>query len=128
MTVETYGVIANLILLESLSKINTKKKGSPRIKIITDNKEVIKGCNNPPEIINANQTMVLEYDLWRLIWDLIPKIKATLVFQWQPGHQDELKTGEKIHGPFKRPSQINIENDRAAGKNDTTFQPTPRPL
>ena len=60
LTVETNGVIANPILLESLSKINTKNKGSPRIKIITNNKEVIKRCNNPPEIINANQTMVPE--------------------------------------------------------------------
>ena len=121
LTVESYGVIANLILLKTLSKINTNNTGKPRIQVITDNKEVMKRCNNPPEISNANQTMVPEYNLWELIWELIPDIQATLNFKWQPGHQDELKSDEKIHDPFKRSTQINIENDRVAEKNDTTL-------
>ena len=112
LTVESYGVIANLILLKTLSKINTNNTGKPKIQVITDNKEVIKRCNNPPEITNANQTMVPEYNLWRLTWELVPDIRASLNFKWQPGHQDELKPGEKIHGPFQRSTQINIENDR----------------
>ena len=80
--------------------MNSNNSRKPIIQIITDNKEVIKRCKIPPEGINANQTMVPEYDLWKLIWHLIPNIQATLLFEWQPGHQDELDTGEKIHGPF----------------------------
>ena len=38
--------------------------------------------------------MVPEYDLWKMIWDIIPTIHAQLIFHWQPGHQDELKLGE----------------------------------
>ena len=116
LTVESYGVITNLICLTALNKVNQEKSGNPTIRLVTDNKEVIKRCKSPPEIINANQIMIPEYDLWTLIWELIPKIQAKLIFQWQPGHQDKLDSGEKVYGPYQRKAQINIENDRAAGK------------
>ena len=68
---------------------------------------------NPPEIINASQTMAPDYDLWKLTQDLIQQIKVKLHFTWIKGHQ--VKSGQKLHGPYLRPTQINIDMDREAG-------------
>ena len=35
-------------------------------------------------------------------------------YQWVKGHQDELVDGTKIHGPFVRPVQTNIDMDYLA--------------
>ena len=113
LTAETYSTIAILIIINELCK-TYQFHASNSIKIINDNKEVIRRCNERPEIINANQTLVAEYDLWQLTHDLIAQIPITLKFAWQKGHQDELPNGQKIAGPFRRHAQINIEMDRMA--------------
>ena len=115
LTVETYGILANLLILKIISTIIKDDTRKPIILLICDNKEVINRCQKEPETIKSNQTMVPEYDLWKMLWDIIPTINANLKFTWQPGHMDELETGEKIYGPFQRAVQINIENDRDAG-------------
>ena len=62
LTVESYGVISNIILLEVISRLRPSNQGKPVIRIILDNKEVIKRCQEPPDVLNANQTMIPEYD------------------------------------------------------------------
>ena len=116
LTAESYGVIAILIILRELCiDIEEQRIQNKTITILTDNKEVIQRCKNPPEVINASQTMAPDYDLWKLTQDLIQQIKVKLLFMWIKGHQDELKSGQKLYGLYLRPTQINIDMDREAG-------------
>ena len=122
LTTETYGTIAILVILKELCK-NLNNHETIVITIINDNKEeVIKRCKETPAIINANQTMVAEYDIWQFAHELIDQIPLQLNFVWQKGHQDELTNGQKIEEPFRCPAQINIEMDREAGKKMETHQ------
>lgn len=43
-------------------------------------------------------------------------LPITVKAEWIKGHQDENKKGRKIHGPFPRLVEINIEMDRRANK------------
>ena len=121
LTAESYGTIAILIILREVC-CNLQTNKTPVVTITNDNKEVMKRCQEKPEIINANQTMVAEYDLWQLMHELIEQIPMNLEFVWQKGHKDELPDGRKIEGPFRRPAQINIEMDREARKKMDTHQ------
>ena len=80
--------------------------------------------------MNISETNQHEYDLWTLLWRLKMQSKLNIIYTWVKGHQDELKTGEKIYGPFPRPVQLNINMDSLAkdaakaGLNTTTIRPT----
>ena len=56
-------------------------------------------------------------------WEIKQAIPATVHAKWVKGHQDELKDGRKIVGPFPRMVDINIEMDKSANKarEDTTI-------
>ena len=58
--------------------------------------------------------MVPEYDLWRLIWDCKHSTSVKINVKWVKGHQDEDTKGQKIHGPFQREVQLNIDMDEKA--------------
>ena len=52
-----------------------------------------------------------EYDLERLLWDIHKITPIKIIYRWVKGHQNELKNGTKIHGPFEKHVQLNIKMD-----------------
>ena len=55
-----------------------------------------------------------EYDLECLIWDVQESMPIKVIHKWVKGHQNELKDGRTIFGPFTRDTQLNIEMDKLA--------------
>ena len=91
-------------------------KGNMRgtINITLDNQQVIQQAQDRPEPTNTSETLVEDYDLWELMWELQEKISTPLEFEWIKGHQDETENKEKLYGPFPRKVQLNIEMDTYA--------------
>ena len=51
----------------------------------------------------------------KLIWGLQHVVPFQIIHKWVKGHQNKLKSGKKIFGPFKKELQLNIEMDCLAG-------------
>ena len=59
--------------------------------------------------------MHADHDISLLLQHLIDASPVTIDYAWVKSHQDELPTGELIHGPFLRPVQLNQYVDTLAG-------------
>ena len=59
-------------------------KGNMRgtINITLDNQQVIQQAQDRPEPTNTSETLVEDYDLWELMWELQEKISTPLEFVW----------------------------------------------
>ena len=107
-----YGIIATLIVIKLLEHNHwTDRKKRATIIIYTDNMETVKRSMELPNVVNITDTLIPEFDLWKLLWDIKSTIKQKVIIQWVKGHQDEDKNGNKIHGPFQRDTQLNIDMD-----------------
>ena len=73
-------------------------------------------CNDTNQAINITETNIPEYDIKLLIQKITQLIPVQVHFQWIKGHQNELNNGERIHGPFPRLVQTNIEMDTKAAE------------
>ena len=115
MTSEKYGVLATLICIKCIfQQHHDGRHLEKNICVITDNLEVVNRANERPRPMNISETMVPEYDLWVLLWELIDAIPIKIKIQWIKGHQNENEKNEIIHGPFLREAQLNIEMDKVA--------------
>ena len=115
MTSEKYGVLATLICIKCIfQQHHDGRHLEKNICVITDNLEVVNRANERPRPMNISETMVPEYDLWVLLWELIDAIPIKIKIQWIKGHQNENEKNEIIHGPFSREAQLNIEMDKVA--------------
>ena len=115
LTAEMYGIIATLIAIKLLEhKHWTTGANSAKIIIYTDNMETVKRSMERPTVVNITDTLIPEFDLWKLIWDIKSTIKQKVLVKWVKGHQDEDKNGNNIHGPFQRDIQLNIDMDEKA--------------
>ena len=63
---------------------------------------------------NISETWCKEYDLWKLLWSIKQLLPIQVKVEWIKGHQDELSNGQKVHGPFSRPVELNILMDKVA--------------
>ena len=105
-----YGIIATLIVIKLLEHNHwTDGKKRATIIIYTDNMETVKRLMELPNVVNITDTLIPEFDLWKLLWDIKSIIKQKAIIQWVKGHQDEDKNGNKIHSPFQRDTQLNID-------------------
>ena len=115
MTSETYGVMASLIIIKGVFQQYCKDdRVDGKICIITDNQEVVNRCRKRPTPMNISETLVAEYDIWVMLWEIIDVIPMTIEVKWICGHQNENEKNEIIHGPFTREVQLNIDMDNIA--------------
>ena len=91
--------------------------------ITADNKQAIEMAQTYTLPINISETQTPEYDIHKVLHLLQQQIPVTIKYQWVKGHQDELSDGSKIHGPFSRTIQTNINMDYLA-KRAATRSPT----
>ena len=131
LTTELYGLMATTLVIYILSKkYGTQYPASTTINITADNEQAIQMGNewNPP--LNISETNTHEYDLWVLLYQLKQASPVNLTYTWIKGHQDQLKSGEKIFGPFTRPVQLNIQMDILAKRaaSQSTLHQTIRPV
>ena len=75
MTSEQFGILATLLLIKLLhvqfETVGTLRK---KIHLYTDNAEVVQRAQERPYQRNISHTLVAEYDLWMLMWDIITTI------------------------------------------------------
>jgi len=124
LTSEMYGILANLLIICLLEKKYRQTKAKKaKYMIICDNKEALKRAQSTPDPMNISETLVSEYDLWKLISEIRQTIKGNLTFRWVKGHQNE-KNGKLKYGPFDRNTSLNIEMDKEASKGVLQHQTT----
>ena len=115
LTTELYGLLASTLLVYILGKkYDTDQNFNASTTITADNKQAIQMGNEWNTPLNISETNTHEYDLWTLLYQLKTAAPLNLSYKWIKGHQDQLKTGEKIYGPFTRPVQLNIQMDNLA--------------
>ena len=114
LTAELYGLIASTLVVFMLGKKISGGRTSRTITLSADNEQAIKMGQDWKTPINISETTQHEYDLWKLMWNLAQESNIKIEYQWVRGHQDTLKTGERIFGPFPRLVQLNIEMDDRA--------------
>ena len=117
-TTEYYGMIAVVVLVLILeTKYNiTVEQSHPPIQIYCNNEEVINKANCDEPTLNISEANKLDYDLYKLLHSFIKCTTVPLCFKWIKGHQNVNKEGDRIYGPFTRPTQLNIEMDEYAGR------------
>ena len=131
-TTEQYGYIAIILSLHLLTAAQGVTEGTIQqtMYVYIDNEEVVRRANTPPPVLNVTEFTAHDSDLWHLAKELCSKLPFRVQCQWIKGHQDELPSGEKIHGPFQRPIQLNIAMDGCAseGRMLGASRLIPRPL
>jgi hypothetical protein len=127
-TTELFAFIAAAVLVHLVVMANSIKSGS--ITIYIDNQEAGKTGITDPDLINISDYLIADYDLAILLRQLITKSPAIIDYVWVKSHQDELPTGETIHGPFLRHVQLNREVDSLAakGRNSAAYTIVKRPV
>ena len=117
LTTEIYGLLSTTILLYSITKFYKKEiQENKCVTIFCDNEQATKMYNDTNQAINITETNIPEYDIKLLIQKITNLIPVQVHFQWIKGHQNELNNGERIHGPFPRLVQTNIEMDTKAAE------------
>ena len=115
LTTEMYGILSTTILILCLTKDNRiENPSSLSVPVYCDNEQAINMCNDKKPCLNISETLQPENDLKLLIQQIQSFSPVNIKYLWIKSHQDELKCGTKIHGPFSRPVQINIEMDGLA--------------
>ena len=115
LTTELYGLIATTLLVYILQKkYDVHQMLSVNTTITADNDQAIKMGNEWNTPLNISETNTQDYDLWTLLWQLRQASTVNITYKWIKGHQDQLKTGGKIFGPFSREVQLNIQMDALA--------------
>ena len=59
-------------------------------------------------MLSVSEYMKPDYDLECLIWDVQDSMPITVIHKWVKGHQNELKDGTRVYGPFLQEVQLNI--------------------
>ena len=126
LTTEMYGLLCTTLLVFCLCKYDKATIPSNiTVQIYCDNKQAVTMCSNKNPCLNISETLQAEYDLQLLIQQVAQACYVNIEFQWIKGHQDELKCGTKIYGPFSKVVQANIDMDKfastAASKSEHTF-------
>ena len=119
LTAELYGILGTVTLVLILWKANEGRISqfeTRSITIFSDNKEAIKKCNEETQRLNVSQHLRPEYDLEKIIWDIQTILPIAIHHKWVKGHQNEMKDGTQIYGPFPRDVQLNIEMDELANR------------
>ena len=117
LTAELYGMIGVLgSILAICTQYQHEIDNNSIITVTTDNNEVVKRLSNEITPMNVQETWALDYDLSQTMWDIRKLIPAQIKVEWVKGHQDKLENGQKIHGPFTRPAELNILMDRHANQ------------
>ena len=130
MTSEIFGIAATALLTlivykQHQDEIDRSTKN--KVVIYSDNKEAIGRVNDENDPLNVSAHIQKEYDIAQLIKRIQQVLPFRLVCSWVKGHQDELKNGRKIHGPFTREVQLNIAMDKLA-KADLELEPSMRQM
>ena len=131
LTTELYGLLASTLLIYILGKkYDTDQNLNASTIITADNKQAIQMGNEWNTPLNISETNTHEYDLWTLLYQLKTAVPLTVSYKWIKGHQDQLKSGEKIYGPFTRPVQLNIQMDHLAKRaaKQSSSMPVRRPV
>ena len=90
--------------------------GDGIVTVYIDNREAGKRGTATEDYINIGDYLRADHDISLLLQHLINASPVTIDYAWVKSHQDELPTGELIHGPFLRPVQLNQYVDTLAGK------------
>ena len=127
-TTELFAFITAVILVHLVTIVHSITSGS--ITIYIDNQEAGKAGSSDLDLINIHDYLIADYDLAVLLRQLITTSPATIEYVWVRSHQDELPTGEIIHGPFFRHVQLNQEVDALAaiGRNSAEHTIVKRPV
>jgi hypothetical protein len=127
-TTELFAFITAVILVHLVTIAHSITSGS--ITIYIDNQEAGKAGSSDLDLINIGDYLIADYDLAVLLRQLLTKSPATIEYVWVKSHQDELPTGEIIHGPFLRHVQLNREVDALAaiGRNSAEHTIVNRPV
>lgn len=120
LTSEMYGVLATTVCVYCIWKQNQHRYPGistfPAVKVYLDNKEAIDKANAKTTKLNVSEHLKPEYDLETTLWDIQSILPVKIKYIWVKGHQNELKDGTKIFGPFPRDVQLNIDMDYYASK------------
>jgi hypothetical protein len=127
-TTELYAYLAIVVMLHLLCIAHTITAG--KIIIYIDNQEAGNRGNQDLDLINISDYLTSDYDLTILLRHLITSLPIDIQYVWVASHQDELPTGEAIHGPFQRHIQLNQQVDllAAEGRNEAAGTITKKPL
>jgi hypothetical protein len=127
-TTEIFGFLAATILIHVLCISHDITTGACTIYI--DNREAGKAGTDDLELLNISDYLAPNYDITALLRQLITHTHVEINCEWVKSHQDELPTGERIHGPFLREVQLNQHVDELAaqGRNIAKHTITKRPV
>jgi hypothetical protein len=114
LTTELYGFITATILIYIICIAHGLGDGI--VTIYIDNREARKRGTAKDDYINVGDYLRADHDISLLLQQLIIASPVTIDYTWVKSHQDELPTGELIHGPFLRPVQLNQYVDTLAGQ------------
>ena len=127
-TTEIFGFMAATILIHVLCISYDITTGACTVYI--DNREAGKAGTEDLSLLNISDYLVPNYDVSALLRQLITSTQVDIKCEWVKSHQDELPTGERIHGPFIRKVQLNQHVDElaATGRNQAKHTITTRPV
>jgi hypothetical protein len=128
LTTELYGFITATLLTHILCIAHGLSDGI--VTVYIDNREAGKRGTADDMYINIGDYLRADHDISRLLQQLITASPVTIDYVWVKSHQDELPTGEIIHGPFLRPVQLNQYVDTLAshGRNAARDCLVPKPV
>ena len=127
-TTEIYGYIAAVILLHVVCISHGITEGACTIYI--DNQTAGKRGEEDLYLQNIGDFLISDYDISALLRQMKKALRPSMTYQWVNSHQDELPTGEPIHGPFLRPVQMNRMVDvlAATGRNQAALGIVNKPI
>lgn len=127
-TTEHYGMIAILTLILTICRTQNLCKEelkNQKIQIWVDNSEVVRRCQlDKDELIAISQYVCADYELWRIIQQLIKEIPMKIKVNWVKSHQDKKQHPQEL----PQNAQLNILVDKQADQHRMRGeQPEPQP-
>ena len=96
LTSEHYGVIGIALLLHIVCiQYNITQAAKP-IRIYVHNAEVISRGRNHKPIQNVGGYLVADFDLWKVMQQLLDTLPISVNLIWVASHQDENESGQTI--------------------------------
>ena len=117
-TSELYGMLGTLTSFLLVCKhYKIKENKNIELTVTTDNKESVKKTNNKVNPVSISETLSPKYNLCKLIESIKGMLPIQVRVKWVQSHQEyEDQKGRRIHGPFSRTVELNIEMDRLANE------------